>query len=69
MLPFSGEVGSRMAFATVSNPLRREMPPVAWTSKLVSSVQERGNTSISERSAMAGVISPPLNAKRFMICI
>ena len=50
-------------------PRRRETPPVAWMFQLVTSEQERGAASISERSDMAGEISPPLNANLFMVVI
>lgn len=67
MLPISGAVGSVMALATVAKPLRREMPPVARTSKFSRREQERGYTSMSERRDIAGEISPPLNANRFIV--
>lgn len=47
-------------------PRRREMPPVAWMFQLVTREQERVAASMSERRDMAGEISPPLNARRFM---
>ena len=47
-------------------PRRREMPPVARMFQLVTREQERGAASMSERRVMAGEISPPLNARRFM---
>ncbi len=39
---------------------------MAWMFQLVTREQERVATSISERRVMAGEISPPLNARRFM---
>ena len=57
------------AVAMMRMPRRRVMPPVGERSQLRRDEQERGKVSISDRRDMEGEISPPLNARRFMVRI